>query len=312
MKPAFSVLFFTVTSGIGYGLLMCLVLMQLISGQATDVSHFLITCFIGLGLATLGLLSSTLHLANPKNAWRAFSRFRTSWLSREGVFSLVYYPIILTYTFLLYVNEGVLSLFAQTVGLISLVVAFLVVVCTGMIYASLKPIRQWHNPLVTPLYLLFSFMSGTLAYSVISFTLTGVMSKPVNVAFLILASAAFLIKMRYFMMIGKPDGLTINSATGFSQARVRLLDAGHNAETFLTKEFVFDAGALKLLKLRWLMVILAFLVPLILVSLVCVFNVFVLAYLAMISVYAGLFVERWLFFAEARHVVRLYHGDQRT
>ncbi len=27
---------------------------------------------------------------------------------------------------------------------------------------------------------------------------------------------------------------------------------------------------------------------------------------------AGLAVERWLFFAEARHAVRLYHGDART
>jgi DMSO reductase anchor subunit len=26
----------------------------------------------------------------------------------------------------------------------------------------------------------------------------------------------------------------------------------------------------------------------------------------------GLLIERWLFFAEARHTVRLYHGDPRT
>lgn len=312
MKPAFSVLFFTVTSGIGYGLLMWLVLMQLIAGEIGDIRHFFITGFIGLSLATLGLLSSTLHLANPKNAWRAFSRFRTSWLSREGVFSLVYYPVILAYAFWVYLNDGALTILAKTLGVASLLVALLIVVCTGMIYASLKPIRQWHNPLVTPLYLLFSFMSGALAYSLVSFSLTGTMFQLVNIAFLVLAVAAFAIKMFYFTMIGKPDGATINSATGFSQANVRLLDAGHNAETFLTKEFVFDAGALKLLRLRWLMVILAFLSPLVLVFGVYLFDVTSLIYLAMISVYAGLFVERWLFFAEARHVVRLYHGDQRT
>ena len=173
MKPAFSVLFFTVTSGIGYGLLMWLVLMQLIAGEIGDIRHFFITGFIGLSLATLGLLSSTLHLANPKNAWRAFSRFRTSWLSREGVFSLVYYPVILAYAFWVYLNDGALTILAKTLGVASLLVALLIVVCTGMIYASLKPIRQWHNPLVTPLYLLFSFMSGALAYSLVSFSLTG-------------------------------------------------------------------------------------------------------------------------------------------
>jgi DMSO reductase anchor subunit len=312
MKPAFSVLFFTVTSGIGYGLLMWLVLMQLIAGDVGDISHFLITGSIGLTLATLGLLSSTLHLANPKNAWRAFSRFRTSWLSREGVFSLLYYPVILAYALLAYMNDGQLSILAQILGALSLLIAISIVICTGMIYASLKPIRQWHNPLVTPLYVLFSFMSGALAFSLAFVAIEGSISPHLNNVFIALAVIAFVVKMSYFLVIGKPDGSTINSATGFSQAQVRLLDAGHNADTFLTKEFVFDAGAKKLLRLRWLMILLAFVVPVILIIIVSLFDMALLTYFGMLSVYAGLFVERWLFFAEARHVVRLYHGDQRT
>src|SRR3546814_18481876 len=40
---------------------------------------------LGLGLVVLGLLSSTLHLGRPERAWRAFSQWRSSWLSREGV-----------------------------------------------------------------------------------------------------------------------------------------------------------------------------------------------------------------------------------
>jgi DMSO reductase anchor subunit len=312
MKPAFSVLFFTVTSGIGYGLLMWLVVMQLISGQVGDLSNSLIVGFIGLALATLGLLSSTLHLANPKNAWRAFSRFRTSWLSREGVFSLVYYPIILAYAYLLYVGGGELTMLAKVIGALSLLVALAVVICTGMIYASLKPIRQWHNPLVTPLYLLFSFSSGALAYSLMSFALEGRLSDFVTRAFVLLLVISLLLKILYFKSIGKPEGSTIGSATGFSQAQVRLLEAGHTSDTFLTKEFVFDAGAMKLLRLRWLMIILTFIVPLGLIVATYMFDVAPAVYLAMISLYVGLFVERWLFFAEARHVVRLYHGDQRA
>ena len=312
MKPAFSVLFFTVTSGIGYGLLMWLVLMQLIAGQAGNVTHFLITGFVGLTLATLGLLSSTLHLANPKNAWRAFSRFRTSWLSREGVFSLVYYPVILVYALLVYINDGELSFLAQAFGVISILIALSIVICTGMIYASLKPIRQWHNPLVTPLYVLFSFMSGALAFSLAMLMLDGSVLPVINIAFLALALITFIVKMSYFLVIGKPDGSTINTATGFSQAQVRLLDAGHNADTFLTKEFVFDAGAKKLLRLRWLMIALTFVLPVALIIIASILSTPILTFFAMLSVYAGLFVERWLFFAEARHVVRLYHGDQRT
>lgn len=312
MKPAFSVLFFTVTSGIGYGLLMWLVAMQLISDDVGVLDNFLIIGFVGLSLATLGLLSSSLHLVNPKNAWRAFNRFRTSWLSREGVFSVLYYPIILLYAYLLYRNSEELTIFVKLLGILSLVIAVATVVCTGMIYASLKPIRQWHNPLVIPLYLLFSFMSGALAYSMLQLHLVGNLPPNVIQAVLVLLIVAFGTKFLYFKSIGKPEGSTIGSATGFSQAQVRLLDVGHSADTFLTNEFVFDAGAVKLLRLRRLMFTLTFGVPLALIVAAYYFQVAPAAYLAMLSMYVGLFVERWLFFAEARHVVRLYHGDQRA
>lgn len=312
MKPAFSVLFFTVTSGIGYGLLIWLALMQVTVGGEFSITNFLIVGFIGLSLATLGLLSSTLHLANPKNAWRAFSRFRTSWLSREGVFALVYYPVILAFALLVYLNDGAPSVFASALGVVSVLIALTIIVCTGMIYASLKPIRQWHHPLVTPLYLIFGLMSGALAYTSLHLALEGSLPSFVSKAFLVLAIVALIVKLLYFKSIGKPDGATINTATGFSQAQVRLLDAGHNADTFLTKEFVFDAGAIKLLRLRWLMIGLAFIVPLILMLIAHQTGLKPVVYLAMTSLYTGLFVERWLFFAEARHVVRLYHGDQRT
>jgi sulfite dehydrogenase (quinone) subunit SoeC len=33
-------------------------------------------------------------------------------------------------------------------------------------------------------------------------------------------------------------------------------------------------------------------------------------WLAAVSFFAGALVERWLFFAEAQHAVRLYHGQQ--
>ncbi len=292
--------------------MMWLVAIQIIAGRVGDMTNFLIVGFIGLTLATLGLLSSSLHLANPKNAWRAFNRFRTSWLSREGVFSVLYYPVILVYAYFLYSNGGELTVVAKTIGVLSILIALATVICTGMIYASLKPIRQWHNPLVTPLYVLFSFMSGALAYSLLSLALEDSLSDVVTRAFILLLCVSFAIKLLYFKSIGKPEGSTISTATGFSQAQVRLLDAGHNADTFLTKEFVFDPGAVKLLRLRYLMIVLAFGVPLALIVAAYYLDVAPAAYLAMISLYVGLFVERWLFFAEARHVVRLYHGDQRA
>jgi len=314
MKPAFSVLFFTVTSGIGYGLLTWMVILQLVTRQVVNLNFLLLTGFIGLALATLGLLSSTLHLANPKNAWRAFNRFRTSWLSREGVFALLYYPVICLYALILYLNDGQFTWATYVVGVLSVCLAFAVVFSTGMIYASLKPIRQWHHPLVTPIYLLFSLLSGILSLmlieqfvgSSVAATLT---AKVGTIAFLTLLFISLLCKCCYFFSIGKPEGLTIGDATGFSQAQVKLLDVGHTSDTFLTKEFVFKVEAQRLLRLRWLAIVLVFLIPAFCVYLKQASYLLAFAFLAM---YAGLLLERWLFFAEARHVVRLYHGDQRS
>lgn len=285
---------------------------QVFIQNSMRLDELLIGGFVGLTLVTLGLLSSTLHLANPKNAWRSFSRFRTSWLSREGVFAVLFYPVVLAYAGLVWVNQGAPSMLSNLIAIVSIVLAFVIVVCTGMIYASLKPIRQWHNPLTTPLYVLFSLMSGSLLFNLLALALNNSFSNSMLISFVIILLIAAITKLAYFTAIGKPEGATINTATGFSQAQVRLLDAGHNADTFLTKEFVFDAGALKLMKLRRLMWWLAFVLPLLILGLAIYINVSGIAYLAFVSVYAGLFVERWLFFAEARHVVRLYHGDQRT
>lgn len=312
MKPAFSVLVFTVSSGAGYGLLMWMLILHAATQGTVELNQFFATGFIGLCLVTLGLLSSTLHLANPKNAWRAFSRFRTSWLSREGVFAVVFYPVILAYALLLYLNEGEVTGAGLLLGCLALVIAVATVVCTGMIYASLKPIRQWHNPLTTPIYMIFSLMSGALLLLLIESRFHGHLSTEIGLIFTVCLVLALLAKLAYFHSIGKPDGSTINTATGFSQAQVRLLDAGHNADTFLTKEFVFDAGAIRLLRLRRLMFLFAFAVPIALLAVAYHIGPQELVYLAMLAMFAGLLLERWLFFAEARHVVRLYHGDQQT
>jgi len=312
MKPAFSVLIFTVSSGAGYGLLVWMILFQILSSPPIDLRELIIGASTGLLLVTLGLLSSTLHLANPKNAWRAFNRFRTSWLSREGVFALLFYPVALAYGFCLWLNMGEMTIVIRLLGLLTILTALVTTVCTGMIYASLKPIRQWHNPLTTPLYILFSLMSGVLLLMLLRLAVSGSFSNILLLCFMTTLLVTLIAKMAYFFSIGKPDGATINTATGFSQAEVRLLDAGHNADTFLTKEFGFDPSAMKLLRLRRIMCLLTFVLPALIVSVAFYLSLNLVTYLAAVSIFAGLLLERWLFFAEARHVVRLYHGDQRT
>ncbi|MGB2893464.1 MAG: DmsC/YnfH family molybdoenzyme membrane anchor subunit, partial [Albidovulum sp.] len=80
MHPAPSVILFTTLSGAGFGLLFVL--------ATGAVAVFGLEAFLlwGLGylLATAGLLASTFHLGRPERAMRAFSQWRTSWLSREA------------------------------------------------------------------------------------------------------------------------------------------------------------------------------------------------------------------------------------
>ena len=85
MHPALSIIFFTTTSGVGYGLLAWIGLLAPIGALPLTRQFGAVSLLLALGCITAGLLSSTLHLGHPERAWRAISQWRSSWLSREGV-----------------------------------------------------------------------------------------------------------------------------------------------------------------------------------------------------------------------------------
>lgn len=313
MHPAFSVLFFTVTSGAGYGLMMMLILSHLTgTGSLSQPESIVGTGILALVLATAGLLSSAFHLANPKNAWRAFSRFKTSWLSREGVFAVLYYPVALAYLTLTWLTEGSVTTGVQIAGCLTLALGLITVFTTSMIYASLKTIRQWHNALTPINYLLFSTLSGLLLFNATAALLNESLSATLLLITLIILVLSAASKLVYFFWIGKPAGTTIKTATTFTTASVRLFDTGHSADNFLQKEFSYKVGPQTLTTLRWISLTFCFIVPfLITLKLTGGVNV-TLAVTAALLCYAGLLVERWLFFAEAKHVVRLFYGEQQA
>ena len=308
MHPAFSVLVFTVMSGAGYGLITLMVLGHM-SGFAPQESGVLIGGgVLALVMITVGLLSSTLHLANPKNAWRSFSRFKTSWLSREAVFAVLFYPFTLIYLLGVWLQGADVGTFVALCGVVSSVLAMVTLFCTSMIYASLKTIRQWNSSLTPVNYIALGLMSGSLLLAAVQAIVAGELAGvQLQMAMGLLVLGA-VVKVVYLFWIGKPAGSTINTATGFTQASVRLLDQGHTSNGFLNNEFGYTVEANKLVRLRLLMLALAFVVPFLLL----LASSSALTVIAALLVIAGLLVERWLFFAEARHVVRLFHGDQRT
>src|SRR5439155_26130520 len=84
LHPAYSVILFTTASGAGLGLLVWLAFFGLLDLVPTERWLGFAGFALAFALVTGGLLASTAHLGRPERAWRAFSQWRTSGLSRGG------------------------------------------------------------------------------------------------------------------------------------------------------------------------------------------------------------------------------------
>lgn len=311
MDPAYSVILFTSSSGAGYGLLVWLAIGRFSSAWQLDPVVAVVACLAGLVLVTIGLLSSTFHLGRPERAWRAMSQWRSSWLSREGVLALLTYPAALIFTagwVWSAIPPAVMSLAAVS----TLVLSLATVLSTGMIYASLKTIPRWHNGWVVPVYLALSIASGGLL-----FTLALAASDAANQPALILMVAVLLlswtVKWAYWRFIDQQEpASSAGTATGLGHlGKVSQLEAPHTSENYLLKEMGFVIARKHATRLRRMALNLGLLLPGILLVLAGVSHgayQLVLLLAALLLGLAGIVVERWLFFAEARHAVTLYYG----
>ncbi|MER8522742.1 DmsC/YnfH family molybdoenzyme membrane anchor subunit [Mesorhizobium sp. M0598] len=310
MHPAFSVVFFTTATGAGYGLLA---LLGVLAGQGFIPPDFwlgLTGMGLALGLISTGLLSSAGHLGRPERAWRAFSQWRSSWLSREGVASVATFVPAGLFG-IGWVVLGRTSGWAAVAGLLAAIGAVATVCTTGMIYASLKPIAQWHTRFTLPAYLVFSAMTGSVLLNAL---LQGFAagSNMLLAAALLLTALGWGLKLatwRYNDRLEIPTNA--NTATGLSGGTVRSLEWPHTEENYLLKEMGFRIARKHSAKLRQITQVLAFALPALL--LVAAFALpwpyaAALSILAPIAQLAGMLVERWLFFAEAKHTVTLYYG----
>lgn len=310
MHPAYSVIFFTTATGAGYGLLALLGLLALSGTAPPDLWLGIVGIGLALALIGAGLLSSTGHLGRPERAWRAFSQWRSSWLSREGVCAVITFVPALLLGFG-WVVLGRTDGWVSVVGGLAAAGAAFTVGCTAMIYASLKPVAQWHSRFTLPAYLLYAAMSGlTLLNAVLQ--LLGRAGSGWCLAALALTLAGWGWKRatwRHDDAAGLPA--TANSATGLKGGSVRSVEWPHTEENYLLKEMGFRIARKHRDRLRLVAQLLAFLLPAALLALALIGPAGVAAVAAPAAALvqlAGLLVERWLFFAEARHTVMLYYG----
>ena len=290
MHPAASVIVFTTLSGLGFGLL---VFLGIGLPTVTGWTGFAVFA-IAFGLAVGGLISSTFHLGRPERALKAFTQWRSSWLSREGVAAVSALCVMGVFAF------GAVFLQDRWAlpGLLGALLSLAVVFTTSMIYAQLRTVPRWHTPLTPALFLAISLGGGAL------------LAGQTRVALILLPVAAVL-QVLWWVQGDKAlarSGTTMASATGLGHiGAVRAFEPPHTGSNYLLREFVHVVGRKHAIKLRGIALGLGYVLPVILLLLP---SSHIFAALAVLCHVLGIAASRWLFFAEAEHVVGLYYGKR--
>jgi len=325
VQPALSVILFTTLSGAGYGILIWLAVLIIIGhfgdhlSEGTPILLWGSSLLVASALIAVGLLSSMLHLGKPGRAWRAFSQWRTSWLSREGVMSLVtYLPVVVLSALLVTAvthsrqHSALDTPLLPAAAAAMAICAVVTVACTAMIYASLKPIPAWRHRLVVPGYLAFALLTGGALVAAMSsindLSNSGVRSFAAVIAACAVVTAA--LKLGYWRAIDTQSlPATRGDALGLPGRNVSVFEPPHTEDNYVTREMAFAVARKHARSLRAIALVLFGVLPF--VTAVAAWRVPVAGVpaftIAALTVLGGTFIERWLFFAEARHVVTLYY-----
>ncbi len=290
MHPAPSVILFTTFSGLGFGQLAWLGLGYPAVTGPTAFVFFTIAyaCVVG------GLMASAFHLGRPERALKAFTQWRTSWLSREAVMSVAALLVMGVYA----IGRIFFATALPWVGALGAVLCLLTVFTTSMIYTQLKTVPRWHTPLTPVMFLAMAVAGGALLAGQIT----------AAVILLLLAGGALVATWVHGDSAFARSDTTLETATGLGTIGTpRAFEPPHTGTNYLLREFVFVVGRKHGMKLRVIAFVLAIALPVIL--LLVPFSHW-LALVAVISHVAGVLVARWLFFAQAEHVVGLYYGKR--
>ncbi len=314
MRPSFSVIVFTVLAGAGYGIWIWLGLALNLGAYPLGRSVVLVPLAIGFVLVSAGLLASTLHLGKSQRAWRDNHELRSSWLSREVVLAIAtYLPMVAV---VLLAHGRHLDAATRAAGLLLSAGAFATIYATANIYHSLKPIEAWRHALVPPGYLLMAMISGGLwlwmylalrqhAHHLTMAASTGAWLAGLQ---LLLASSVWL-KRAYWAAIDRQRAAPRTNpgdVTGLDHfGQTRALEPPHSEENYLLREMGFVMARRHREPLRTTALMLGFVLPLVLVGagMLVPRMQYLSAPLAVVLGMWGLFIERWLFFADARHRV---------
>jgi sulfite dehydrogenase (quinone) subunit SoeC len=321
MKPAFSVIFLTTLIGAGQGLFLALYTQQsyalfgLLPLQSDAFYGY--GCLLALIFLGGGLVASFFHLGHPERAWRSAAQWRTSWLSREVIVLPAFMGVVFLYgaahltgwkPVLVDLPSGLAIDLSIVLGGIATLLAFALFVCTGMIYACLRFLREWYSPLTIINYILLGGASG---FALAAFY--AAYAAPSQSVFF--AGWAFIITL--LGLAGRSaslwrnarlrPGSSLQTAIGIKHPHIVQKTQGSMGGSFNTREFFHGKSKAFLRTIKPAFLLLAFIIPLLLLFAGLSHPQDWLLGLAFILQYAGLLAERWYFFAEANHPQNLYY-----
>jgi DMSO reductase anchor subunit len=306
MKPAFSVVFFTVLSGLGQGAFI----VPFISGWDFHgvsegwIVYLRLLIWVSGGLTLTGLIFSFFHLGHPERAWRAAAMWRTSWLSREVIVLPIFlggllFTLLTTYKF---PNQ------TSSAGLITVLFGLILYLCTAMIYVTIKFIQEWRSSLTVLNFTLMGLSSGAILSAFLaSFSFQEIFHRTIfwGEVLTCIALLTRWLSLRRNRRI-RPIS-TIQTAIGVKHSKIKLISQGFTGRSFNNKEFFSGASLVFMRNAKVTFMALTFFVPLFFVFFGGYFDSALLVGLAAVVQTVGLLVERWYFFADARHPQNHYY-----
>jgi DMSO reductase anchor subunit len=302
VKPAWSVVLLTTLLGAGQGLFVALFAAELAGFAAPDL--FVFGSAAAFGLLAAGLFASFFHLGRPERAWRSAAMWRTSWLSREVIVLPAFMAAVFGWGAAH--HAGLSKEIILSLGLAGALLAAALFVCTGMIYACLKFLQEWHTPLTVVNYAALGCTSGLTLAAALAAWLHPPLAAAYAAAALAVGAFAYLARIASLARNAslRPKS-TLASAIGVKHPKIAQIAQGAMGGSFNTREFFHGRPRQVVRAARWTFLALAFPVPAV-VLLSFPGSAAMLAF-AFALQYAGLLAERWYFFAEARHPQNLYY-----
>jgi sulfite dehydrogenase (quinone) subunit SoeC len=309
MHPPWSMIFFTTLAGAAQGLLLALVGIDVAASLGRVVpgpgaSLYVVGAAVVLLLCGIGLAAATFHLGHPLRAWRAAAMWRSSWLSREIIVLPAFMGCVALWSGLHWLTNAA----ALGWGLAAAALALLLYLCTGMIYAAVKAIREWATPMTPLNYTLLGLASGLLLCTALAAALAPALATNLAIAAVIMTLAGGVTRsLTLWRNLTLPPKTTLQSALGVRHPRIVQTSQGMTAGSFGTREFFHGHAGWHVIGMRVCAAVFAIVAPVAALLMLGAGLSAGVALLLFVVQYFGLLAERWSFFAEGQHPQNLYH-----